>query len=115
MKIILLIVAILATISSASAACLSKSEARAQYRHHIYWHNSDSGRCWDDVASTRSSRRHHHEREHEREIKIAVPLPLPRPDAAPALAAFADLWTERVVEPTLFDIESARIGPWRYP
>jgi hypothetical protein len=69
----------------ASASCLSRREARAQYGGaHLYWHGE--GHCWDDRAGHRrhrAERRHHRHREKEEKpvARESVPLPTARPEA----------------------------------
>ena len=81
MRVALVIAVLLSTGVEASAACMTKQEARrAHPTAHLYWHGPN--RCWD--ANPIAKRRYRAERKVEVDDD-ETPLPTPRPVAALAM------------------------------
>lgn len=72
--LILIVLSFAAFPAAASPSCMTKSEAREQYRtSHLYWHSEHH--CWDD----RRGRRHRGIERDPVPAIATVPLPEPRP------------------------------------
>src|SRR5579859_6839594 len=79
MRTILILLTLLLCVSAASASpsCMTKNEARQQYRtSFLYWHGA--WHCWDNRGG-------HRKASHARSTEIAVAEHVPLPQARPEM------------------------------